>query len=222
MKINIVRLGKIEYQKALEIQTVLQKKRQENQIDNTLLLLEHFPVITLGTRGKTDNIYLPKSELIKNNIEVVNVNRGGDVTYHGLGQIVGYPIFDLRDVNRDIKLFLQKIEQTILDLLYFEYNIKAYTESGKFTGVWVDDKKITAIGISVSKSVTMHGFAFNVNTNLDHFKWINPCGLNKGVTSVKDITGREQDMDKMFTLVQKYFEKQFDTNANIISINELL
>ena len=172
MKLNVIYLGVVPYGKVLDIQYKLLEMRQKGEIDNTLLLLEHPPVLTLGTRGQYNNIYLSSEELKSQGVEVFEVNRGGDVTYHGLGQIVGYPIFDLRDIDKDIRLFIQKLEQSIINLLKQEYGINAYRETDKYTGVWVNNKKITAIGISVRKYITMHGFAFNVNTNLAHFDWI--------------------------------------------------
>ena len=222
MKLNIINLGIISYGEALDIQYKLLEKRQKGEIDNTLLLLEHLPVLTLGTRGEYNNIYVSSEELKKQGIEIFEVSRGGDVTYHGPGQIVGYPIFDLREMDKDIRSFIQKIEQSIIDLVDQEYGISACRETDKYTGVWVNDKKITAIGISVSKWVTMHGFAFNVNTNLDHFNWINPCGLSKGVTSLEHLTGKKLDMQLVFEKVEKYFVKAFDCDAVKINLSDLL
>lgn len=220
--INIVNLGLINYNDALDIQFALQKKRIENKIQDTLLLLEHNHVLTMGTRGKTQNIYLSPQQLKDMGVDTVYVNRGGDVTYHGPGQIVGYPIFNLNICDKDIRQFIQKLESSIIKLLNNRFNIEAYTQSGRFTGIWSQDKKIAAIGISVSKWVTMHGFAFNVNTDLKCFDWINPCGLNKGVTSVSEITGKKQDMSQMFKLTGEYIAKEFNSQINYTVINALL
>lgn len=221
MKLNILRLDLMPYDQALYIQNRLLEKRRNDEIYNTLILLEHPPVLTLGTRGQYNNIYISDEELKKEGITVFKVNRGGDVTYHGPGQIVGYPIFDLKDFGRDIRLFIQKIEHCFIDLLQYEYNIQAYGETDKYTGVWINDKKITAIGISVTKWITMHGFAFNVNTNLDHFNWINPCGLSKGVTSIEKLTGKKADMHEVFEKVQYYFAKEFDFEVYNTDLDEL-
>jgi lipoyl(octanoyl) transferase len=220
--INIVNLGLKDYNDALEIQLALQQKRIENKIQDTLLLLEHNHVLTMGTRGKTRNIYLSSQQLKDMGVETVYVNRGGDVTYHGPGQIVGYPIFNLSICDKDIRLFIQKLENSIISLLKDRFNIEAYTQSGRFTGIWAQDKKIAAIGISVSKWVTMHGFAFNVNTDLKCFDWINPCGLNKGVTSVCEVTGEKQDMAEMFLLTGEYIAKEFNSPINYTEISALI
>jgi lipoyl(octanoyl) transferase len=222
MNLNVVYLGILPYSEALEIQYKLFEKRRNSEIDNTLLLLEHPPVLTLGTRGVYSNIYLSNEELKRQGIDVFEVNRGGDVTYHGPGQIIGYTIFDLRDIGKDIRLFIQKIEQSIINLLNDEYGIIAYRETDKYTGVWVNDKKITAIGISIKQWVSMHGFAFNVNTNLDHFNWINPCGLSKGVTSVEQLIGRKEDIKTIFEKVIQYFSKEFECCAIKKDLRDLL
>lgn len=222
MKLNIIYLGIVPYGEALDIQYKLLEMRQKGEIDNTLLLLEHPPVLTLGVRGQYNNIYLSSEELKSQGIEVFEVNRGGDVTYHGPGQIVGYPIFDIRDMGKDIRLFIEKMEQCIIDLLNKEYSINAYRENDKYTGVWVNNKKIAAIGISVKKYITMHGFAFNVNTNLAHFNWINPCGLSKGVTSLEQLIGKKEDIGVLFEKVEQYFTKEFGCCANKICLCDLL
>lgn len=222
METNIINLGITSYKKALEIQKTIFQKKIEGGINNTLFLLEHPPVLTLGTRGNYENIYISKEELSQKGVEIYEVNRGGDVTYHGLGQIVGYFIFDLRDYGKDVRLFVQKIEKSIINLLKDNYNIEAYSESGKYTGVWTGGKKIAAIGISVSKWITMHGFAFNVNTDLDHFKWINPCGLSRGVTSIKELSGREQDMGKTYQALKESIIKEFGLNANDTLLKEII
>ncbi len=222
MKINVVNLGLIPYGEALDIQYQLLEKRKNEEIGNTLLLLEHPPVLTLGTRGEYNNIYLPTEELKRQGVEIFEVNRGGDVTYHGPGQIVGYPLFDLRDFGKDTRIFVQKMEQSIINLLQTEYGIDAHGETDKYTGVWVKDKKNTAIGIAVRKWITMHGFAFNVNTNLEHFKWINPCGLSKGVTSVEELIGKKVDMDVAFEQVEQYLMKEFEATAIKVTLQELI
>lgn len=206
MQLNIVKLGKIEYDEAFKIQQEIVRLRQEKLINDTLLLLEHFPVITVGRSGDNENIIVPQEFLKDKNVNIHYVNRGGDVTYHGLGQIVGYPIIDLANHGKDLKLYVSKLEEVIIKLLKEEFNIHAYTKEMKYTGVWVDDNKITAIGVLIKRWVTMHGFAFNVNTNLEHFKWIIPCGIqDKGVTSLKTLLGKELDLNIINELIVKYF-----------------
>jgi len=210
MKLVLRKLGRIEYDQALEIQEDLLTKRQEGKIPDTLLILEHPPVITLGRRGKYDNILLPLEKLAADGVKIYEVSRGGDVTYHGPGQVIGYPIVDISGHGRDIKQFVWNVEEVFIRLLDIEYGIKAHREEKKFTGVWAEDEKITAIGIAVKKWVTMHGFAFNVNTDLEHFKWINPCGLtDRGVTSVRKLLGKEIEQYQAEELVIKYFCETF-------------
>lgn len=206
MQLNIVKLGKIEYDEAFKIQQEIVKLVQDKKINDTLLLLEHLPVITVGRSGDDENIIVSQEFLKKNNVNIHYANRGGDVTYHGLGQIVGYPIIDLNNHGKDLKLYVNKLEEVIIKLLQEEFNIHAYTKDMKYTGVWVDDNKITAIGVLIKRWITMHGFAFNVNTNLDHFNWIIPCGIqDKGVTSLKALLGKEVDLIAINELIVKHF-----------------
>ena len=222
MKVNIVYLGKIHYSVALEIQEKLLALRQQNKIKDTLLLVEHPPVFTLGKRGKKTNILVPEHVLKAEGIEVFEVNRGGDITYHGPGQVVGYPILNLNNYGKDIHLFVHKIEEIFIQLLKHEYNITA-SRIKEYTGVWVGNEKITAIGFAVKRWVTMHGFAFNVNTNLKHFELINPCGIiDKGVISLEKILGTPQDFELLNRQVAEYFSKIFDIQGEIISTRELL
>jgi|SRR5665648_61596 len=223
MKLNVVSLGRIDYKEALDIQEKLLILRQQRKIDNTLLLLEHPPVITLGRRGIYSNIIAPREELDANRISIYEVSRGGDVTYHGPGQIVGYPIVDLKDLNKGVKDFVWGIEEIFICLLKKQYDITAHREEKKYTGVWVGDEKITAIGIAVKNWVTMHGFAFNVNTDLEHFKWINPCGItDKGVTSLEKLLGCHQDLSKLNEIVLEYFCEIFDFIPEKIDSRNLL
>jgi lipoyl(octanoyl) transferase len=210
MKLVVRKLGRVDYDKALVMQEDLLNKRQEGMIPDTLLILEHPPVITLGRRGKYDNILLPLEMLAANGVKTYEVSRGGDVTYHGPGQVIGYPIVDISEQGRDIKQFVWNIEEVFIRLLYKEFGIAAHREEKKFTGVWVGNEKITAIGIAVKRWVTMHGFAFNVDTDLEHFSWINPCGItDRGVTSVKKLLNMEIDQNKAEDSVIKYFCEVF-------------
>lgn len=222
MKLNICYLGTISYKEALDIQYQLVERRQKELINNTLLLLEHPPVLTMGTRGDYANIYIPLEQLANEGISVYKVNRGGDVTYHGPGQIVGYPIMNIKDFGGSIRQFILNIQSSIIKLLQVEFGISAYGQTDQYTGAWVGDQKITAIGIAVQKWVTMHGFAFNVNTNLKHFEWINPCGLSKGVTSIAALTGVKADMNHLYCLLADYFAKEFNCELVKTNISSLL
>lgn len=222
MNLNIVRLGRMDYPEALRIQELLLEKRQNSTIENTLLIVEHFPVLTIGISGKASNIIAPKDILEKAGIKVYETTRGGDVTYHGPGQIVGYPVIDLKNIQKGVKDFIILLQEVFIRLLKDEYNIAAEREEGKYTGVWTGENKITAIGIAVKKWVTMHGFAFNINTNLDHFKWINPCGItDKGVTSLEKLTGEKQDFDMLNDLTVRYFCEVFGFNGIPAGLEEL-
>lgn len=222
MKLQVALLGRMDYMKALEIQEKYMNLRIEDKVVDTLLLVEHAPVLTLGRRGKTSNILVPEETLKSQGVNIYEVSRGGDITYHGPGQVVGYPIIHLGSISKDIKKFVWNIEETFIQLLKCEYNISAHREDGKYTGVWVGNEKITAIGIHVKHWVTMHGFAFNVNTRLEHFNWINPCGItDKGVTSLQKILGQPMNFDYLNALVIKYFSKAFKYEPQIISLEDV-
>ena len=222
MDIKVVKLGRLEYGKALGIQEKLLALRQAGKIGDIMLLVEHPPVLTVGRRGEYSNILLPTDELKAAGVEIFDVNRGGDVTYHGPGQIVGYPIMDLNDYGRDIKDYVGKIEEIFIRLLKEDYDITARRDEKKYTGVWVGNSKITAIGIAVKRWVTMHGFAFNVNTDLNHFRWINPCGItDKGVTSLQKLLGRAEDYEKLNERVIWYFTQVFGLDEQRITLDDL-
>lgn len=211
MDINVVRLGLTDYKKALEIQEKLLVIRQKNIIGDVFLLVEHPPVITIGKSGSFSNIMISQKQLESIGVRVFEVNRGGDVTYHGPGQIVGYMIMDLNNQDRDLHRFVGKIGEVFIRLLKDEYNITSSMSRAKYTGVWIEEEKITAIGIALKRWVTMHGFAFNVNTDMENFKWICPCGLrDRGVTSLKQITGITQNFERLNDLVLDYFCRVFN------------
>lgn len=223
MCINVCYLGEVEYQEALSIQESIWKLRVEKKIGDTLLLLEHPPVITIGRRGSKKNILVSEEFLEKIGVKVFEVSRGGDVTYHGPGQLVGYPIFDLALTDRDIKKFVYLLEEVFIRLLKDQFGIRAHRDEDKYTGVWVENSKMVAIGIAVKKWVTMHGFAFNVNTNLEHFSWIVPCGLkDRGVTSLERLIGKTIPFEDVVDKVQTYFGKVFGKSLDILGKEELL
>jgi lipoyl(octanoyl) transferase len=175
-------LGRIAYGDALELQQELVAARKQGTIADHLLLLEHPHVITLGRNGHMENLLASDEILGRAGISFYPTDRGGDVTYHGPGQLVGYPILDLREWKRDVGAYVRGIEQCIIDTLA-EYGIIA-GRIPKLTGVWVDDRKIAAIGVHISRWVTSHGFALNVDTDLSYFQYIVPCGLTKPVASM--------------------------------------
>jgi lipoyl(octanoyl) transferase len=223
MNLNIINLGKMEYEKALDIQEKLQRKRIDDEIDDTFLVVEHPPVITMGKRGKEESILVPQEVLDKENFKIVWVGRGGDATYHGPGQMVGYPIINLVQNKMGIRKFVENIQTTFIDMLQKEYSITASPASGVHTGVWVDEKKITAIGISVRRGVTMHGYAFNINTNIRHFDYINPCGLGFGkVTSLEKIMGKKMDFDSVCEKTIQSFCDVFHATPQFKDLEDIL
>ena len=180
-----------------------------------LLFVEHPPVYTLGKSGKKENVLLGEEELKERNIQFFQTNRGGDITFHGAGQIVGYPILDLEKFTTDIGMYLRNIEEVII-LTLAEYGIAGERSAGE-TGVWIDpgkpgkERKICAIGVRCSRWITMHGFAFNVDTDLSYFEHIIPCGIsNKQVTSLFAELGRKINMEEVKGKVKRNFEKVFD------------
>ena len=179
-----------------------------------LLFVEHPPVYTLGKNGNEENILLTDQQMRINGIEFYHINRGGDITFHGPGQLVGYPILDLDRFRADVGWYLRSLEEIII-LTLAEYDITAARSKGE-TGVWLDpdtrgrERKICAMGIKCSRWITMHGFALNVNTNLDYFNNIIPCGIqNKAVTSLKKELGRDISMDEVKEKVKRNFERVF-------------
>ena len=182
---------------------------------NYLLFVEHPPVFTLGKSGNINNVLLSEERLKERGIEFFRTNRGGDITFHGPQQIVGYPVLDLEKFDTDIGHYLRSLEELII-LTLADYGIKAGRSKGE-TGVWIEpdvkgkERKICAIGIRCSRWITMHGFAFNINTDLNYFNYIIPCGIqNKQVTSLQKELGREINFEEAKERVKKNFEKVFD------------
>ena len=179
----VVDLGQQPYRPVWEFQKKLNALRQANRIPDTLILVEHHPVYTIGKNGSDLHVVATDTFLKERGIEVVHVDRGGDVTYHGPGQLVGYPIFNLHYHRESVSWFMRQLEEVFIRLLG-ELGIPARREEG-YTGVWVGDDKIVALGVRIRKWVTMHGFAFNVHTDLSFYDGIIPCGIfHKGVTSL--------------------------------------
>lgn len=210
MILNVLFLGKCEYREALEIQYKLLEKRQKGDIEDTLIIVEHPPVITLGNQAEKSNIIVSEDYLKQQGINIIETNRGGDVTYHGPGQIVGYPIVDIKNSKIGIRDFVAGLEEVFIQLLQQEFGIDSERDR-EHTGVWIGSNKILAIGLAVKRGVTMHGFAFNLNTNLQHFEFIVPCGItDKGVTSVEKISGKTYNIDEINKKVVDYFVKVFN------------
>ena len=200
-------LGRTDYGQALELQRQLAAERQQGLIPDQLLLLEHPHVITLGRNGKAGNVLASDEVLSRAGVSFYPTDRGGDVTYHGPGQLVGYPIIDLREWQRDVGAYVRAVEQVIIDTLA-DYGIAA-GRIPKLTGVWVDDRKIAAIGVHISRWVTSHGFALNVSTDLSYFQYIVPCGLTKPVTSMAAL-GVVASLHEVGQTLAAHFGRVFD------------
>lgn len=229
-KVYFEDLGLIDYQPAWDYQKELfeaikAKKLanrdlptdQQHPTNNYLIFCEHPHVYTLGRSGDSNNLLLDNQGLQENHASYFHINRGGDMTYHGPGQIVGYPIFDLDNFTSDIHKFLRQIEDAVIMLLKEEYDIDSVRGAKGYTGVWIDfddplkARKICAIGVHTSRWVTMHGFALNVNTNLDYFKHIVACGIqDKGVTSLQKELGREMDMEDVKQKLRERLSRVFE------------
>jgi lipoate-protein ligase B len=195
--------GRLPYAEALALQKETVRRRVAKEIPDTLILVEHPPVITMGKMAKQEHIVGRRE-----GVEVVTTPRGGDVTYHGPGQIVGYPIVDLTAINLDLKKYLERLEEVMIRAVA-AYGIQAGRQPG-MTGAWVGDRKIGAIGVRVEKWVTSHGFALNATTDLSGFDLIIPCGLlGKGVTSIARETGRDVDLDELRRSVAAIFGNVF-------------
>lgn len=212
-------LGRIVYAKALDIQTekfnaLLAAKAKGETGRNELLFCEHDPVLTIGKSGKDSNLLIPEARLQALGVSYYHINRGGDITYHGPGQITGYPIFDLETWHIGLKQYIYRLEETIIRFLAL-YGLKGERLEGA-TGVWLDPfvagkaRKICAIGVKSSRFVTMHGFALNINTDLHYFSLINPCGFtDKGVTSLAKELGKEQDFEEAKRQLVAMFREVF-------------
>ncbi len=207
----------VTYENGMHLQQKLALLRQSDVIPDQLLLLEHPPVITLGRGGDAENLLASPEALRARGIRYYETTRGGDITYHGPGQIVGYPILHLGDGKRDVRRYVTKLEEVLIRVVA-EYGITATRAEGK-RGIWVGNDKIAAIGVRIARWVTSHGFALNVNTDLDHFGLITPCGIRgSGVTSIAREIRHEAPLDEVRTIVAQKFGEVFE--REIIPVEE--
>ena len=224
-KVIVRNLGSVDFEESFKIQKQIQNEiidiklnNRKNNLNlstpNYLLFMEHNHVYTLGNSGDDKNLLFNEKELVKKGIKFIKTNRGGDITYHGPGQLVCYPIFDLENFYTDIHRYLRDLEEIIVGTLD-HFGIVAFGNPNE-TGVWLDigsknERKICAMGIKVSRWVTMHGLALNVNTDLSYFEGIIPCGINnKGVTSINNELSQKVDLKKVREIMIKNFEKKFN------------
>ncbi len=207
-ELKILNFARKDYKEVWEIQKILHEKRVNEEIPDTLILVEHNPVVTLGKSGKRENIRVPLELLKANGIDFYQIERGGDVTFHGPGQLVGYPIFNIKKGLAGIKPFIERLEDVIIDTL-FDFDIRA-DKREKMIGVWVAEKKICSIGIAVKRWVSFHGFALNVNNDLKYFDLINPCGFKDiKMTSMQEVLNGQVQMDAVKNRLVKNFTKIF-------------
>jgi lipoyl(octanoyl) transferase len=210
------RPGLVPYQDALALQRALVDDRRAGRIPDTLLLLQHPPVITLGVKGDggRSNVIAGSTHLSELGIEISETGRGGDVTYHGPGQVVGYPILDLRPDRCDVHRYVRDLEEVMIRVCG-EFGLAAGRVAG-LTGTWIDGEKIGAIGIRISRWITSHGFAFNVSTDLEHFNLIVPCGISgRGVTSLERATGQTIAIRAVEDAIVRHFCRVFQREAMI-------
>jgi lipoyl(octanoyl) transferase len=203
----VLKLGRLDYARAFQMQMELVAQRKHGDIPDHLLLLEHPHVITLGRNGHLENLLASEEVLSRSGIQFHPTDRGGDITYHGPGQLVGYPIMDLREWKRDVGAYVRSVEQVLIDTLA-DFGISADRIKG-CTGVWVNQAKIAAIGVHISRWVTSHGFALNVNTDMSYFQYIVPCGLTKPVTSMAQL-GIKTNLEEVSERLAEHFCRTFE------------
>jgi lipoyl(octanoyl) transferase len=213
--LQVRRLGTLSYPEALAMQRALVEDRRAERVGDLLLLLQHPPVITLGVKGDggRSNVVATLERLAELGIAVEETGRGGDVTYHGPGQIVGYPIVDLRPDRQDVHRYVRDLEEVMIRTCA-DYGLQAGRIKG-LTGAWIGAEKIGAIGVRISRWITSHGFAFNVSTRLDHFQLIVPCGIaDRGVTSLEQAAGRSIALEEVQERIAHHFADVFDREVS--------
>jgi lipoyl(octanoyl) transferase len=209
----------VTYENGVALQSKLVEMRQQEQLDDQFLLLEHPPVITLGRGGDAANLLATPEALSASRVRYFETTRGGDITYHGPGQLVGYPIIHLGEGRRDVRRYVTNVEEVLIRTVA-AFGITAERVDGR-RGIWVGNDKIAAIGVRIARWVTSHGFALNVNTNLDHFRFITPCGLHgTGVTSLARLTGRAIDMEDVRAIAAEKFAEVFE--RELVPVDETI
>ena len=203
-QILVQNIGQKSYKAVWDLQKEMQQQRINGNIEDTLILVEHDPVYTLGKNANEDHLLQSRDE----SVDVFNIERGGDITFHGPGQLVVYPILDLSNYKKSVSWYMRTLEQVLIDTL-IEFKITAQRNDG-LTGVWVGDEKIAALGVRISRWVTMHGFALNINPDLSFYDGIIPCGIfDHGVTSMEQLLGETQNNDNVKNMVIEKFNKYF-------------
>ncbi|MDH4210233.1 MAG: lipoyl(octanoyl) transferase LipB [candidate division WOR-3 bacterium] len=217
----VLDLGDRDYKEVWELQKTIHEKRVNEELPNTLLLVEHNPVITMGKSGQESNVLFPEEFLKEKDVDFYHIERGGDATYHGPGQLVGYPIFNVHDGLAGIKPFITGMEEAIIATLH-GFGIEGYKKEDMI-GVWTDWGKVCSIGIAVKKWVSFHGFALNVNTDLSYFDLIVPCGLkNVEMTSMQRILGKKIPMNEVKKSIIRSFGLTFDQDVKQVCLEEII
>lgn len=208
-RLLVRRLGRVRYADGLALMEQLVAERHAGAIPDTLLLLEHDPVVTLGRSARPENVLFTREALAARGVELFETGRGGDVTYHGPGQVVGYPIFDLSPDRRDVHRYVRDLEEVMIRVAA-DYRVAASRVEG-LTGTWVGRDKLGAIGVRIARWITSHGFALNVRTDLSHFGLIVPCGISaRGVTSLELLLGRQLHLEDVQDRIETHLRAVFD------------
>lgn len=209
-EIFLIKTGLLKYSKAWQLQKKYFALAGQDSASHFMILTEHFPVITIGKKGGAANLLISSKLLEQKGIELFEIDRGGDITFHGPGQIVGYPILNLNDFKKDVHWYLRKLEEVIIQTLGY-FGIESGRIAG-LTGVWAGNEKVCAIGIKATRWVTMHGFALNVSTDLSYFDYIVPCGISdKKVTSISKILAKPVSIEEVQPILIKNFQSEFDS-----------
>ncbi len=217
----ITKLGQTDYEEAFKLQLRLRELRRENKIPNTLLLTSHSPVFTLGKRNCDEDFLSTPEEIQKEKIQIFKTNRGGKITYHGPGQIVGYFIVDIRSLKVSIPTFVRQIEEILIRTISI-IGLKGERNS-IYPGVWIGDRKIAAIGLHFDRGISMHGFALNLNPNMSHYRHIIPCGIkDKKVTSIYEEINQEMSVLKIEEIIRKETGNIFQDELKVVKICEIL
>lgn len=219
-EVLVCRVGRMSYKSAWSWQQDLRRDRLEGEGADLLLLVEHPPTYTLGRSSRPEHLLADAATLEREGIALYHIERGGSATYHGPGQLVGYPIVNLRNRDRDVHRFIRNLEQVLIGALA-TFGVEAGTREG-LTGVWVEEKKIASIGIHVRQWITMHGFALNVAPDLRHFSWIQPCGFDSGVmTSMAEWMAEAPVLEAVAVEVTRQFEEVFECSTREVGVEEL-
>jgi lipoate-protein ligase B len=208
MDFRVFNLGLVDFKKALQFQKKIFQEIKNNYFNSALILCRHYPVITMGRQGSAENIGVSLGELKNRGIHMYEIERGGDVTYHGPGQLTVYPIFNLAYLKKDIHLFLRQLEGLVIDFLS-DFGIKGLRHKG-LTGVWIDKKKVASIGIAIRNWITFHGMSINIKKDdLDNFSLIKPCGMDIEMTSLETALGKNIEIEQMKEIFTHKFKDTF-------------